>query len=68
MGTAIGITTHARLLWVKEVMREKRDILAIQTLRNQLMAASFLASTFILICRGLLFDLMCSTRFLIPLI
>lgn len=54
LGTAIGITAHARLLWVDEVMREKRDILAIQTLRNQVMAATFLASTSILICLGLM--------------
>ena len=54
MGTAIGITAHARRLWVKEVVQEKRDILAIQTLRNQVMAATFLASTSILICLGLL--------------
>jgi len=45
MGTAIGITAYARRLWVKEVMQKKRDILAIQTLRNQVMAATFLAST-----------------------
>ena len=54
LGTAVGITAHARRLWVKEVVQEKRDILAIQTLRNQVMAATFLASTAILICLGLL--------------
>jgi len=54
MGTAIGLNAHTRRLWVKEVMQEKRDILAIQTLRNQVMAATFLASTSILICLGLL--------------
>lgn len=50
--TAIGITNHARELWVKGVMQDKRDILAIQTLRNQVMASTFLASTAILICLG----------------
>ncbi len=35
-------------------MEERRDILAAQTLRNATMAASFLASTAILICLGLL--------------
>jgi len=50
--TTIGITNHARQLWVKEVMQDKRDILAVQTIRNQLMAATFLASTAILICLG----------------
>jgi uncharacterized membrane protein len=34
-------------------MEDKRDILAVQTLRNWIMAASFLASTSILICLGL---------------
>ena len=50
--TAIGITNHARHMWVKEVMGDKRDILAVQTLRNQMMAATFLASTSILISLG----------------
>ena len=51
--TAIGITNHARRMWVKGVIRDKRDILAVQTLRNQVMAATFLASTSILISLGL---------------
>ena len=51
--TAIGITNHARQMWVKGVIRDKRDILAVQTLRNQVMAATFLASTAILISLGL---------------
>ncbi len=50
--TAIGITNHARQMWVKGIISEKRDILAVQTLRNQVMAATFLASTAILICLG----------------
>ena len=50
--TAIGITNHARQMWVEGVMADKRDILAVQTLRNQVMAATFLASTSILICLG----------------
>jgi len=50
--TAIGITNHAREMWVKGIMKEKRDILAVQTLRNQVMASTFLASTSILICLG----------------
>ena len=52
--TAIGITNHARRIWVKGVIRDKRDILAVQTLRNQVMAATFLASTSILVSLGLL--------------
>ena len=50
--TAIGITNHARQLWAEGVIRDRRDILAIQTLRNQVMAATFLASTAILVCLG----------------
>ena len=52
--TVVGITKHVRGKWVKNVMDERRDILAVQTLRNQMMAATFLASTAILISLGLL--------------
>ena len=52
--TAVGITNHARRMWVKGVIRDKRDILAVQTLRNQVMAATFLASTAILVSLGML--------------
>ena len=54
MTTAVGITNHLRGHWVESIMEERRDILAVQTLRNWTMAASFLASTGILICLGLL--------------
>jgi uncharacterized membrane protein len=54
MTTAVGITNHLRGHWVESIMEEQRDILAVQTLRNWTMAASFLASTGILICLGLL--------------
>jgi len=50
--TAIGVTNHARQMWVEGIIRDKRDILAVQTLRNQVMAATFLASTAILISLG----------------
>jgi uncharacterized membrane protein len=52
--TAIGITNHLRGHWVESVMADKRDILAVQTLRNWVMASSFLASSAILITLGLL--------------
>ena len=52
--TSIGIGNHARRKWVAVIIRDKRDILAVQTLRNQVMAATFLASTSILISLGLL--------------
>jgi uncharacterized membrane protein len=54
MTTAVGITNHLRGHWVESIMQERRDLLAVQTLRNLTMAASFLASTGILICLGLL--------------
>ena len=49
-----GITNHLRHMWVESIMKEKRDILSVQTLRNWIMAASFLASTAMLIGLGLL--------------
>jgi len=52
--TSVGITNHLRGHWVEHIMEEKLDILAVQTLRNWVMASSFLASTGILICLGLL--------------
>jgi len=54
MSTAVGITNHLRGHWVASIMEDRRDILAVQTLRNWVMASSFLASTGILICLGLL--------------
>ena len=44
----------AREAWVESVMRERRDILAVQTLRNSTMAASFMASTAVLLIIGVL--------------
>ncbi len=44
----------ARAAWVESVMRERRDILAVQTLRNSTMAASFMASTSVLLIIGVL--------------
>lgn len=52
--TALGVTQHLRFLWVESVMQERRDMLAVQTLRNWVMASSFLASTAILIALGLI--------------
>jgi uncharacterized membrane protein len=52
LATAIGLTNHARRAWVQSIVDKKRDILAIQTLRNWVMASTFLASTAILISLG----------------
>ena len=52
--TYVGLARHLRHLWVESIMTHKRDILAVQTLRNSIMASSFLASTGIIIGLGLL--------------
>ncbi len=52
--TYLGVTRHLRRMWVESIMQERRDILSVQTLRNWIMAASFLASTAMLIGLGLL--------------
>jgi len=52
--TYMGITKRLRRMWVESIMQDRRDILAVQTLRNWTMASSFLASTAILIGLGLL--------------
>ncbi|KPV39751.1 hypothetical protein AN478_09825 [Thiohalorhabdus denitrificans] len=52
--TALGLADRVRDRWVEMVMTERRDILAVQTLRNWTMAATFLASTAMLIALGIL--------------
>ncbi|UCF72337.1 MAG: DUF599 domain-containing protein [Deltaproteobacteria bacterium] len=52
--TSIGLSNRLRRGWVETVIEEKRDVLAVQTLRNWVMAASFLASTAILLAIGIL--------------
>ncbi|WP_243359462.1 DUF599 domain-containing protein [Fundidesulfovibrio terrae] len=52
--TIQGATNLARRAWVVNIMEEKNDILAVQTLRNSTMAATFLASTAILLSMGVL--------------
>jgi len=54
MVTSIGLGNHLRYEWVEAVMEGKEHIEAIQTLRNWVMASSFLASTAILIGLGIL--------------
>jgi uncharacterized membrane protein len=52
--TYSGVTRHLRRVWVESIITGKRDILSVQTLRNWIMAASFLASTAMIIGLGLL--------------
>lgn len=52
--TVQAINALARTAWVEEVMKSGKDILAVQTLRNSTMAATFLASTAALLIIGTL--------------
>jgi uncharacterized membrane protein len=52
--TAIGMNAQARRLWVEHIMAHRADILAVQTMRNWTMAATFLASTSIVLGLGFL--------------
>ncbi len=53
LSTSQGLSRRTRALWVKTIMQGGKDILAIQTLRNWTMAATFLASTAIIISLGI---------------
>ena len=48
----MGLARRTRTLWVETIMSGGKDVLAVQTLRNWTMAATFLASTAILIGLG----------------
>lgn len=52
--TVRSVNAMARTAWVVTIMREGKDILAVQTLRNSTMAATFLASTSVLLIIGVL--------------
>lgn len=52
--TIQGINSIARAAWVEDIIANRRDILAVQTLRNSTMAATFLASTSVLLMIGVL--------------
>lgn len=52
--TTHSVNEKARYLWVLDVMKEGRDIMAIHTLRNFLMSATFKASSAILLIMGTL--------------
>ncbi|WP_027183194.1 DUF599 domain-containing protein [Desulfovibrio inopinatus] len=54
MYTLYGAIKLAKAAWVVSIMEDKKDILAVQTLRNWTMGATFLASTSILLAVGLL--------------
>ncbi|KAF3446473.1 hypothetical protein FNV43_RR11652 [Rhamnella rubrinervis] len=53
--TLIGINSTGRRLWVAAIVKdnEKKNILAVQTLRNAIMGSTLMATTSILLCSGL---------------
>jgi len=52
--TVQGMNALARTAWVKRVMSEGRDVMAVQTLRNSTMAATLMASTAVILILGIL--------------
>ena len=52
--TVQGTNERIREAWVRGVMLQGKDILAVQTLRNSTMAATFLASTSVVMVMGIL--------------
>jgi uncharacterized membrane protein len=52
--TVQRVNNLVRTAWVEEIMRRRDGILAVQTLRNSMMAAVFLASTAVLMIIGVL--------------
>ncbi len=50
--TLIGLANHVRIKWERSVMERNLDLLAVQTLRNRVMASSFVGSTSALIVPG----------------
>lgn len=53
--TVQAVNKIARTAWVETIMHDgKKDVLAVQTLRNSTMAATFLASTSVLLIIGVL--------------
>jgi uncharacterized membrane protein len=53
LSTSLGLAHRTRALWVRSIMKNNKDILAVQTLRNWTMASTFLASTAIIIGLGI---------------
>ncbi|XP_071730482.1 uncharacterized protein [Rutidosis leptorrhynchoides] len=55
LSTVIGTNAHGRRLWVSTIMKDndKKNILAVQTIRNTIMGSTLMATTSILLCSGL---------------
>lgn len=54
LATVVGRNRHARDAWVAKIVEHGADLLAVQSLRNWSMTATFLASTAILLGLGVL--------------
>ena len=52
--TVQSVNNQVRTAWVENMMQRRDGILAVQTLRNSMMAATFLASTSVLMIIGVL--------------
>ncbi|CAM6111678.1 unnamed protein product [Calypogeia fissa] len=54
MGTVMGVNHRARRAWVRAIMQDndKKNILAVQTLRNSIMGSTLMATTAILLSSG----------------
>ncbi|KAG9135246.1 hypothetical protein Leryth_013525 [Lithospermum erythrorhizon] len=55
LSTIVGTNANGRRMWVSSIMKdnEKKNILAVQTLRNTIMGSTLMATTSILLCSGL---------------
>ncbi|XP_030551698.1 uncharacterized protein LOC115756153 [Rhodamnia argentea] len=55
LSTIIGTNARGRRFWVAAMMKDndKKNILAVQTLRNTIMGSTLMATTSILLCSGL---------------
>ncbi|XP_044463391.1 uncharacterized protein LOC123194285 [Mangifera indica] len=53
--TTIGTNSKGRRFWVSAIMKDndKKNILAVQTIRNMIMGSTLMATTSILLCTGL---------------
>ncbi len=63
MTTVMGRQRLARASWLKLAERGDRELLTVQTMRNVIMAASFLASTAVLLAAAFLGGAFTSVRF-----
>ncbi|KAH9318019.1 hypothetical protein KI387_019788, partial [Taxus chinensis] len=53
--TTIGVNSIGRRLWLQSMIKdnEKKNIIAVQTLRNSIMGSTLMATTCILLCSGM---------------